>query len=309
MADVPSTTTTANDAVLNASIESKILLSARAALVAAPLVTKRFLPVPGPNSHTFAKFQALSATAISEGTLHEAAAATTDGVTISAAMIGVDTLLADQLTEGGVDGLTDGVILEMGNAVAAKLETDLLALGAGFSSSVGTSGVALTLAQIQTAIATLETANAPTGNVGDASDFGTPGQALTGPFFILHPKQVEHLRAAIGASGAAFWSTEAASDVLFVNADGEMQKPRGYVGRIFGIPVFQSSLCPTADGGVNRVGMLAVPSAIGLVIKYLAKHETLRDLSTRSMRHGVTSFYGVGELVDAYGVQIKTSAT
>lgn len=303
MSDTATDITTANDALSLASTESKILTYARAQIIAADKFYRKNLdPDSGPHSDIFVKFASLAATAIVEDTLHDAAAVSTDGVTITAGLVGLDVAITDLLKQRSMAGLEEQVIAEMGRAVADKFDTDVLALASGFSSEVGSTGVDMTIANFLAAIATLEAANAQHGNLGEEGSFGPTPEGMQGLMAFLAPVQMSDLRTAMSTTSASFFAASPeAAQVLYSNGTA----PRGFVGALFGVPIFVSGNV-AADSTTDRLGFMAVPSAIGVLVKYLARYETERDLGKRNTRHALTSFYGAAEIVDGYGCLIRT---
>lgn len=303
MSDTATTTTTADDALILASTEAKILTYARAQIVAGDKFYRKSLdPDSGAYSHVFPRFASLAASALVEDTLHEAVAVSTDGATITAGLVGVDVVITDILKQRSMATLEDQVIAEMGRAVADKFDADVLALASGFSTAAGSTGVDLSVTDFLSAIASLEAANAQHGNLGEEGMYGPTPAGLQGPMAFLHPTQIGDLRTSIMTSGGAFWSSSAeAAQVVYGNG----MSPGGFVGSLAGVPIFVSSNV-AADSTTDRLGMMCVPGAIGVLVKYLARYETQRDLGPRNTRHALTSFYGVAELVDSYGVLIRS---
>lgn len=301
------TRTSANDAVLNAEIDARVLHAVRAATVMAPLVyTKNLSADATALASTFARWDAISAAALSEASDTSNTQVTQSGVTITAAQISVMVKPTDLVRKTSVYGIADGPWIEqIGRALADKFDDDLCALLASFSSTVGTSGADLTLNQFLTAIYTLENANAPHGNPSEPTSYGPTPSGLQGPIAVLHPIQSFDLRSAVSASSAAWFGADVNNaDVLF--KDGS--KPSGYVGKLFGVPIFQSSNVDTANAAADRAGAMFTPSSLGALIKWMGMVETDRDISMLSTEIVGSSCYGVGELLDAGGVSIITDA-
>lgn len=108
----------------------------------------------------------------------------------------------------------------------------------------------------------------------------------------------------------------AASDLLGINRFTEQQFigsgdaiKTGKIGQIYGVDVYVSSNCPTADSSANRVGVLLHKDAlvfaeqVGVRTQTQYKQEYLGDLFTAD------TVYGVGELRDDAGVPFKVAAT
>ena len=169
----------------------------------------------------------------------------------------------------------------IGEAVAKKMDKDLLGLFAGFSTDVGSASTAMSAALIAQAIATLR-ANA------------VPGDEL---FCVLHPYVAYDLKANLTNT--------------FANPNpGIIQNEAmatGYVGQLFGVPVFESSNITDTTG--DSVGALFHRNALGLAMLQDIKLETQRDASLRADELVATATYGVGELYDTYGVKITADSS
>ena len=107
----------------------------------------------------------------------------------------------------------------------------------------------------------------------------------------------------------------AANDMLAINRFTEQQFigsgdaiKTGKIGQIYGVDVYVSSNCPTADASANRVGVmlhrdaLVFAEQVGVRTQTQYKQEYLGDLFTAD------TIYGVGELRDDAGVAFKVAA-
>ena len=108
----------------------------------------------------------------------------------------------------------------------------------------------------------------------------------------------------------------AASDLLGINRFTEQQFigngdaiQTGKIGQIYGVDVYVTSNCPTADTNANRVGVmlhrdaLVLAEQVGVRTQTQYKQEYLGDLFTAD------TIYGVGELRDNAGVAFKVAAS
>jgi hypothetical protein len=173
--------------------------------------------------------------------------------------------------------------------VAKKMTTDLAALGAGFTTVVGTTTVDLTEAQFRSGITTLETADVP------------------GPYAAwLHPVQWADLVGSVGSFLDAAANT-GASARQEMNDFGAA--PGGDHGFIYEVHTITNSTVPTANAGADRAGtMFAIDRAIGFVDKWRIRPEMERKAALRGVELMTSAAYGVGELDDTSGVAIITDA-
>jgi len=108
----------------------------------------------------------------------------------------------------------------------------------------------------------------------------------------------------------------AANDLLAINRFTEQQFigngdaiKTGKIGQIYGIDVYVTSNCPSADTNANRVGVMLHRDALCLIeqmgvrTQTQYKQEYLGDLFTAD------TIYGVGELRDYAGVAFKVAAS
>lgn len=227
---------------------------------------------------------AMSAAAVAEDTDLSNTALSTGKVSLTASEVGLMITLKDKLTYSDILGNIDAYSLQMGKALADKVDTDLAALFSGFTNSVGSTGSNLTEAQFLEAIYTLENADAPKPFVA-----------------VLHPIQVHDLRSALASSSAALHSLMKSGDLV--------SAMKGFAYNLYNVDVYESSNVATANTAADRCGaMMGKGEALGIVWKKEATTELQRDASARGTEVVLTSCYGVGELVDAYGVKIVTDA-
>jgi hypothetical protein len=289
MADTVSTVTTANDVLVNAAIEEAIIQEARDALVMGDKIALFSLSMEGPRAITVPAWQALTMVDYStEGSNNDSAATTTDGVTITAALGTLDVEIADLLKGSAYGAFTAQTIAHMGRAAAQYFERKVAALNVGFSSVFGTTAVALSLANCRSAIATLQAANPMVT---------APGTSFSGMYWTFHPTQVGQLREEAATSASAAFSQPSQAEIL----NGAIPV-NGFVGNLYGIPCYQTTA--NISDGTDHHGALLVPGALGAAIKFLAKYEFYRSTATREDRHALTSFFGVAEIKDAWGVEL-----
>src|SRR5690606_14969612 len=112
-------------------------------------------------------------------------------VTGTAAEIAIQATVTDVLELSDIPAAHGARLKQLGRALADKMDVDICALFGGFSTSVGTSGSAATLADILDAIYNIE--------VNDAAGLGP----LVG---VLHPLQSHNLRTELEADSAAIYT-------------------------------------------------------------------------------------------------------
>lgn len=287
------------DAALAAALALEFIEENRPAMAALPLCrVKSIEGVP-----TLAeKFPILPtspsvATSITDGTAMSNTGINPTSVTITAAAVGLGGVVTDQSAQGSI--LNDVAALGyFGRGCMEKFETDVTALFTSFTtnSTVGASGVAISLANFQSAQFELELARVP----GDYA-------------CLLHTIQLLYLRSALVSSAAGIWanpSKEAVAGVV------DQIGNTGFKGTLLGTGVYQSATCVTANANVDRVGAMfqvgddsKSQGAIGFLWKWKLRLEKLRQPLMPGVTVAATGAYGTSLLMPLYGVKIVTLGT
>ena len=217
-----------------------------------------------------------SASDLTEGDDMSSTTISTSSVTITAAEVGVQGVLTDLMAQSTARDVAGDMGRVLGEAVAKKMDTDIIGLFDGFSSSLGATTQVITAADIFKAAATLR-ANKFTGRAAA----------------VLHPYQAYQLKANMTNS--------------FANPNGgDLQNEAmkmGFVGQLAGIDIYESANI-SVDGSGDAKGAIFVPEAIGLAVKWDVKIEPQRDASLRGWELNATAAYGVGELQEGAGVEM-----
>jgi N4-gp56 family major capsid protein len=225
------------------------------------------------------KYPAISAGDLTEGTDMSSTTVSTSSVSIAVGEVGAQVLLTD-MAAMGAGNPADELGTVLGNAIATKMDQDLIALFDGFSTSLGATTTELSAAYLFQAAATLR-ANKAVGR-------------LVGVF---HPYQTYALKANLTNT--------------FANPNGgDLQNEamrNGYVGTIAGIDIFESANV-SVDGSGDAKGAIFAPEALAMALKRDFEIEPQRDASNRAWELNATAVYGVGELDDDYGVEMYFDA-
>jgi len=225
------------------------------------------------------KYPSITAAGLTEGTDMSQTTVSTTSKTITVSEVGAQVVLTDLAAMGAGNPAQElGTVL--GNAIATKIDKDLIALFDGFSTSLGGAGTEITVADLMKAAATLKTANAP-------------GQMAA----VVHPYHAYQLKANLTNT--------------FANPNGgDLQNDamrNAFVGQIGGIDIYESSNV-SIDGSDDAKGAVFVPQALAIAMKRDFNLETQRDASLRAFELNATAIYGVGELDDDYGVELLFDA-
>jgi N4-gp56 family major capsid protein len=225
------------------------------------------------------KYPAIAAADLTEGTDMTSTTVSTSSVNITVAEVGAQVLLTDMAAMGAGNPAQElGTVL--GNAIATKMDKDIIALFDGFSASFGASTTELSVADIFKAAATLR-ANKVMGQMSA----------------VLHPYQAYALKANLTNT--------------FANPNGgdaqNAAMRNGYVGTIAGIDIYESANI-VVDGSGDAKGAVFAPEAMAIAMKRDFQIEPQRDASNRAWELNATAVYGVGELDDSYGVEMYFDA-
>jgi N4-gp56 family major capsid protein len=267
------TSTTLDDLFVNIIAQARFTAEEQSLMMG--LVTQYNIGSEAGKTIQVPKYPAIAAADLTEGTDMSSTTVSTSSVSVAVGEVGAQVILTDMAAYGaGNPAVELGTVL--GNAIATKMDQDLLALFAGFSAGFGAAGQEITVADLFKAAATLR-ANKVTGVINA----------------VVHPFQAYALKANLTNT--------------FANPNGgDIQNEamrNGYVGTVAGINVYESANV-AIDGAGDSVGAVFAPEAIAIAIKKDFGIETQRDASLRAFELNATAVYGVGELDDSFGVKM-----
>jgi N4-gp56 family major capsid protein len=228
-------------------------------------------------------YPAISAAAVAEGTDLSNTAINPGEVTIEASEVGVMTTLTDLARDSASRNVASDIGKLFGEAIAKKVDTDLAALFASFSTDVGAADTELTADLLFKAQATLRSLNVPAPYYG-----------------VFNPKAIFNLKKTLTNAGYTT-SSNAISDI------GNEALRNGYVGRIAGIDVFENANI-SIDQYDDSIGGVFHPVSLGLAMKADFKIETQRDASLRGTEIVATVTYGKGVVKSDYGVKLTSDS-
>ena len=221
--------------------------------------------------------------------------------TVSEHVIRAD--VTDLARMGNADDLVGNVGNILGNAVAAKLDDDLVELGKSFSQTECGAGTGLALSHIFGSMRQLRAAGAPF------------------PYnLVLSPKQVwggkglislTH-NTALDTAGSSTTDTATARSIGLLGSKGEEAMNTGMVGSFAGFNVYWSDqIDENVSSGGDAAGFAFSKGAVGLAIgpEGLIRIETERNASFRSTEYVAVGFWGQVEIKDAFGVYILSDVS
>ena len=214
-------------------------------------------------------------------------ATTARSATVSEHVIRAD--VTDLARMGNADDLTGNVGQILGNAVAAKLDDDLVSLGTAFSQTECGAGTALSLDHVFGSMRQLRAAGAPF------------------PYnLVLSPKQVW------GAKGLSGLLIDPSAGVQADNPLSQAKLANGEVGSIAGFSVYWSDqIDENVGSGGDAAGFAFSKGAVGLAIgpEGLIRIETERNASFRSTEYVAVGFWGQVEIKDTFGVYVLSDVS
>ena len=183
----------------------------------------------------------------------------------------------------------------LGNAVAAKLDDDLVELGKAFSQTECGAGTSLALSHIFGAMRQLRAAGAPF------------------PYnLVLSPKQVWGSKGLIALTHDAAVTGSNAKPLSLLGNKGEEAMATGMVGTFGGFNIYWSDqIDEDVSSGGDAAGFAFSKGAVGLAIgpEGLFRIETERNASFRSTEYVATGFWAETEIKDAFGVYILSDVS
>jgi N4-gp56 family major capsid protein len=271
-------TTTLND--LLPSIVAEALFVASEKSIMRGLVRNYTLSAGQGKTVTVPIYPKQTAAALTEGTAPSFTAISTDGATLTVSEVGLTAQISDLAIMASSSNVISDIGRLFGEAIARKMDTDLLALANSLSVTVGGVSTAATPALIFQAIAKLRSEGYDTAN--DCA-------------IVLHPN-VAYDVASVLTSTFAAPASMVGNDAL----------RNGFMGMLGGVPVYQSSLVAQSTASSNATGdyanLILHRDAFGLAMMQDIKIESQREATKRGFDLVGSAIYGVGELYDAAGV-------
>ena len=272
-------TTTLND--LLPSIVAEALFVASEKSIMRGLVRNYTLSPGQGKTVTVPIYPKQTAAALTEGTAPAFTEVSTDGAILTVSEVGLTAQISDLAIMASSSNVISDIGRLFGEAIARKMDTDLMAKFNTFS-QVSTSGAATTASatELFKAIAKLRSQGYDTSN--DCA-------------IVLHPNVAFDVLSSITSTFAA-----PASMV------GNEALRSGFIGMLGGVPVYQSSLVGLeavigGNAGDYACGIFH-KDALGLAMMQDIRIESQREATKRGFDLVGSAIYGVGELYDGAGV-------
>ena len=191
----------------------------------------------------------------------------------------------------------------LGNAVAAKLDDDLVELGKTFSQTECGAGSSLALSHVFGSMRQLKAAGAP-----------MPYSLVLSPKQIWGSKGIISLlhNTALDTAGSSTTDTATARPVGMMGGKGEEAFQTGFVGQLAGFSIYWSDqIDENVGSGGDAAGFAFSKGAVGLGVgaEGLFRVRTQREESERLTKYVCTGFWGEVEIKDAYGVYVLSDVS
>jgi N4-gp56 family major capsid protein len=189
---------------------------------------------------------------------------------------GIMTVLTDMARNHSVSNVVADLGKLFGEAIAKRHDRALTGLFSSFTSQIGAAGDELEVKDLFEAYATLK------------------ANAVPGPYFgVFNPKSIYNIKKTLTNT---FVNPNASSVV-------NQAMSEGYVGRIAGIDIFESSNV-VEDSATGVTNGIFSRDALGLAVAQNINIETQRDASLRAEEVVASTRYGVSVLHNSYGIKV-----
>ena len=276
-----STTTTLNDLLPAITAEAMFVANERS--IMRGLVKNYAIPAANGKTITVPIYPTQSAVGVTEGDEVSNTEVSTNGVTLTVSTVAIRTLITDLVRASAASNVVADVGRLFGEAIAKKMDQDLLALFSGFSTGVGGASTAMSAALVAQAVARLRANSVPSDQLA----------------CVVNPYVAYDLKANL--------SNTFANPNAGIIQNEAMQT--GYVGTLFGVPVFESANIANTGTAGDYVGAVFHRDALGLAMIGDITIETQRRASFIGDDIVASAHYGVGELYDGYGVKITADSS
>ena len=270
-----------------------------------PLITVQ-QAAQGSNHVQFSDWTKLASsdvTAATQATTTTAVAITTAARTATISEHVIASTVSDLVLMGSGDDVEGQAGPALGNAVAAKLDDDLVELGKSFSQTECGAGSSLALSHIFGSMRQLRAAGAP-----------MPYNLVLSPKQVWGGKGIISLlhNSALDTAGSSTTDTATARPIGMAGGKAEEAFSTGYVGSIAGFNVYWSDqIDENVSSGGDAAGFAFSQGGVGLGVGAdgLFRIAAERDEMLRATNYVATGFWGEIEIKDAYGVYILSDVS
>jgi len=270
-----------------------------------PLVTVK-QAAKGSNTVQFSdwtKLTSANVTAATQATATTAVAITSAARTATITEHVIEADVSDLVLMGSGDNVDSNAGPALGNAVAAKLDDDVVELGKSFSQTECGAGTSLALSHIFGSMRQLRAAGAP-----------MPYSLVLSPKQVWGGKGIISLlhNAAVDTTGTSTSNTGKAAPIGMMGGKGEEAFQTGFVGSLAGFNIYWSDqIDENVSSGGDAAGFAMSKGGLGLGVgaEGLFRVRTERNESARYTAYVAVGFWGEIEIKDAYGVYVLSDVS
>lgn len=278
-AEIKSTTTTLND-LLSPIVQEAMFIANERSLMRG-LVKNYSVPANAGKVLQVPIYPKQTAADLTEADDLTPAAVSTEVANITLAQAGLMTNVSDLSLNHSESNVISDIGRLFGEAIAAKLDADVMALFDSFTTNVlGDGSAAISTADIFKAVAKLRARSVP----------------MDGIVCVLHPEIAFDLK-------SNMTNTFGTGSVATTDVGNEAMRS-GLVGTLAGIPVYENASMANTGTAGDYKGAVFHRDAIGLAIAEDIKLETQRDASMRATEIVGSATYGTSILEETYGCEM-----
>jgi hypothetical protein len=247
-------------------------------------LVEHFTLPKGAKSITVPKVGRATAAALTDGVdMADSAAIGMASTSLTTSEVGLKFIVSDKLVRQEVPDVFRMVGRQGGDAMARKVDTDIIALFDGFSEASGSTGTNVTMAFFAAAVTRLEAGYAGTGEPAPM------------PYAcVLHPHNIHALRTAVAVAGTYPIPHGYSEDLL----------KEWHELTLSGVPIFRDGNISINSTSTCTKGGMFSKNALCYVESQAPNIERERDASLRATEINFVADYGVFELDDAYGIEM-----
>jgi N4-gp56 family major capsid protein len=276
-----STSVTLNDLLPQIVAEAQFVASERS--IMRGLVRNYAIPAGSGKSIVVPVYPRQSAATVTEGNEVDNTEISTTGTTITVSTVALRTLVTDLARASAASNVVADVGRLFGEAIARKIDADLLAQFNGFATAVGSTTSTISAATVFQAVSRLK-----------ALGYDTMDMAC-----VLHPAIAYDLKANLTNT----FANPNAGDV-----QNEAMRS-GFVGMLAGVPVYESGNMANNGTTGDYMGGLFHRDALGLAIVADINIETQRRASYLGDDIVASAYYGVATIQADAGVGVSADSS
>ena len=205
----------------------------------------------------------------------------TDVATFNVGQVGLMTMVTDLAVNASASNVVADLGKLFGEAVARKIDQDLISKFSGFTTNtVGSTSTTATPALLMQALTKLKNNAVPSDGI----------------VIVLHPSIAYDIKSALTSQGNVVFTAGA------YGQNANMAMMEGYIGQLFGCPVYETSNFSNTGAAGDFVGGVFHRDALGFGLMRDIQIETQRRARAIGTDVVCSAMYGTGVIYEGYGV-------